>query len=74
MIAISKDEKKIISKKFPNVHIVRTMKQMSKRHHYYCEENRAVMNLIRKMRGGKQFSAPNTRGDKNTVNTNGARV
>ena len=74
MIAISKDEKKIISEKFPNVHIVRTMKQKSKRHHYYCEENRAVMNLIRKMRGGKQFSAPSTRGDKNTVNTNGTRV
>lgn len=74
MIAISKDEKKIISEKFPNVHIVRTMKQKSKRHRYYCEENRAVMNLIRKMRGGKQFSTPNTRGDKHTVNTNGARV
>lgn len=53
MIAISKDEKKVISEKFPDVHIVRTMKQKSKRHRYYCEENGAVMSLIRKMRDDK---------------------
>lgn len=50
MIAISKEEKDIISKRFPNVHIVRTAKQRSKRHHYFCEESRGVMNYLRKAR------------------------
>jgi hypothetical protein len=51
MIAISKAEKDVISERFPKVHIVRTMKQKSKRHHYYCEESRGVMNYLRKVRG-----------------------
>ena len=34
MIAISKEEKDVISKRFPNVHIVRTMRQKSKRQHF----------------------------------------
>lgn len=50
MIAINKDERDIISARFPNVHIVRTMKQKSKRHHYYCEESKPVMRLLREMR------------------------
>lgn len=50
MIAINKKEKDIISSRFPNVHIVRTMKQKSKRHHYYCEESKPVMKLLRDMR------------------------
>lgn len=50
MIAINKDEKDIISARFPNVHIVRTMKQKSKRHHYYCEESKPVLKLLREMR------------------------
>jgi hypothetical protein len=50
MIAISKEEKDVISKRFPNVHIVRTMRQKSKRHHYFCEESRGVMNYLRKVR------------------------
>lgn len=50
MIAINKDEKGIISACFPNVHIVRTMKQKSKRHHYYCEESKPVMRLLKEMR------------------------
>lgn len=50
MIAISKTEKDIISERFPNVHIVRTMKQKSKRHRYYCEEAKPVMRLLRSMR------------------------
>jgi len=33
MIAITADEKKIIHELYPDVHIVRTMKQDSKRHH-----------------------------------------
>lgn len=50
MIVISKEEKDVISARFPNVHIVRTMKQKSKRHHYYCEESKPVMRLLREMR------------------------
>lgn len=52
MIAINKSEKEVISKWLPNVHIVRTMKQKSKRHHYYCEENKQVMQLLSEIRCG----------------------
>lgn len=54
MIAISKKEKEIISERYPNVHIVRTMKQKSKRHRYYCEETRQVMRLLNTMRGNEE--------------------
>lgn len=50
MIAITKEEKEIIAKTFPRAHIVRTMKQKSKRHRYYCEENRGVMALLEQLR------------------------
>lgn len=53
MIAITASEKEAVRVKFPNVHIVRTMKQDSKRHHYYCEESRGVMNLLHQMRTGE---------------------
>lgn len=51
MIAINKSEKDEIVARFPNVHIVRTMKQKSKRHHYYCEESKPVMRYLGKLRG-----------------------
>lgn len=50
MIEISKQEKDVISSRFPEVHIVRTMKQKSKRHHYYCEESKCVMRYLEKSR------------------------
>lgn len=50
MIPVSKTEKEAIVAAFPNVKIVRTMKQRSKRHKYYCEESRQVMGLLRRMR------------------------
>lgn len=46
MIAITKKEKDYISEAFPSAHIVRTMKQKSKRHRYYCEESRQVMRYL----------------------------
>ena len=52
MIAINKSEKEVISKRLPSMHIVRTMKQKSNRHHYYCEENKQVMQLLSEIRGG----------------------
>lgn len=51
MIAINKSEKEAILERFPNVHIVRTMKQKSKRHRYYCEEARSVMKFLGELRG-----------------------
>ena len=51
MIAISKSEKEVISARFPDIHIVRTMKHKSKRHHYYCEENKGVVRVLNKLRG-----------------------
>ena len=51
MIAITVSEKEAISKKFPHVHIVRTMRQDSKRHHYYMVEDGAPMKLLRSLRG-----------------------
>jgi len=51
MIMITASEKQEIVKKHPNVHIVRTMKQRSKRHHYYMEEDRNAMRTLKIMRG-----------------------
>lgn len=50
MVLINKKEKDAIVKRFPNVHIVRTMKQKSKRHRYYCEEKISVMRFLERMR------------------------
>lgn len=46
MVLITKDEKEYISKNYPFVHIVRTMRQKSKRHRYYCEEHPQVMRYL----------------------------
>lgn len=51
MVLIDKAEALAIRERFPNVHIVRTMKQKSKRHKYYCEENTRAMRLLHEMRG-----------------------
>lgn len=50
MILVTKEEKEIIAKTYPRAHIVRTAKQRSKRHHYYCEENQGVMTLLAQLR------------------------
>ena len=51
MIAINKSEKEALVKRFPHVHIVRTMKKKSKRHRYYCEESLGVVKFINALRG-----------------------
>jgi len=58
LIAVTKEEKEIIAKAYPKAHIVRTAKQRSKRHRYYCEENRGVMALLAQLRddSGKNSS------------------
>jgi len=50
MIAITKNEKEAISVKYPEAHIVRTMKQKSKRHRYYCEETEQVLRFVKSLR------------------------
>ncbi len=50
LIPISKAEAKAVRENFPHIHIVRTMKQKSKRGHYYCEENPRALAFIRNMR------------------------
>lgn len=51
MIAITLAEKQAICAKYPNVDIVRTMKQDSKRHHYYMAEVGAPMRMLNALRG-----------------------
>ena len=50
MVEITKTEKEAVRERFPRVHIVRTMKQKSKRHKYYYEESRAVMRFLDELR------------------------
>lgn len=50
VIAITASEKEAIRKRFPRVHIVRTMKQDSHRHHYYMVEDSGPMRLLRNLR------------------------
>lgn len=51
MISINKAEKEAIRERFPNVFIIRTMKHRSKRHHYFCEEDRRVIRFLNERRG-----------------------
>lgn len=71
MIAITKEERDVIASRFPEAHIVRTMKQKSKRHRYYVEESRPVMrylNSVRDTGGGKR------EGDRHSDKKNRKRV
>lgn len=42
----------MLLERFPKMTFVRTMKQKSKRGHYYCVETPAVMKYLRKIRNG----------------------
>ena len=74
MIAITKEEKDAISKKLPNVHIVRTVKQKSKRHHYYCEETKQVTKLLKRMRASDCVTNSMRKDVRNADRTDGKRV
>lgn len=74
MISITKAEKDAISKQFPNVHIVRTMRQKSKRHHYYCEETKPVMRLLKQMREPDCVTDSERKDVRNADRENGNRV
>ena len=59
MILITQEEKQVIQEKFPEVYITRTMKRDSKRHHYYCSEDRRVMAFLRKRKNRSQKAVEN---------------
>ena len=46
MIPITKEEKDLLVKLFPRQKFHRTMKQDSKRHHYFCTESEELMRAI----------------------------
>lgn len=50
MVLISKEEKEAVRSRFPKACIVRTMRQRSKRHRYYCEEAPAIMRFLNQLR------------------------
>lgn len=52
MISINKSEARAMRERLPNVHIVRTMKQKSKRGHYFCEESRQAIKFLEDFRSG----------------------
>ena len=52
LISINKTEKEAIKKAYPNAHVVRTMRQKSKRNHYYCEETPYVKRFLANLRNG----------------------
>ena len=74
MISITKAEKDAISMQFPNVHIVRTMKQKSKRHHYYCEETKQVVRFLKQMREPDCVADSNRKDVRNADRKNRNRV
>ena len=51
MVLISKAEKEAIIQRYPNICIVRTMRQRSRRHRYYCEESPQAMRYLNRLRG-----------------------
>jgi len=50
VVAINAKEKEVIAERLPGIHIRRTVKQKSKLHRYYVEENRDVMRILRSLR------------------------
>lgn len=75
MVKISKAEKDEITKLYPDVQMTRTMKQDSKRHHYYMVEQPGPMRVLRKVRGLNEPSDParNNRNGRKGGNRNGRR-
>ena len=50
MVPITKEEKEMLLKKYPDLCIARTMKQDSKRKHYFCEERPGAMAYLDRVR------------------------
>lgn len=56
MVLISKQEKEAVIKQIPSAHYRRTVSQKSKRHHYYLEEDPAVLSVLYKFRSEQATS------------------
>ena len=50
MVPITREEKELLKKKYPDLCVARTMKQDSKRKHYYCEERAGAMAYLERIR------------------------
>lgn len=50
MVPVTKEEKEQLLKKYPDISIARTMRQDSKRKHYFCEERPGAMAYLQKLR------------------------
>ena len=50
IVPINKDEKETLLKRFPKMHIVRLMKQDSKRHHYWMSEEPQYLQALNEIR------------------------
>ena len=50
MVRITQEEKDLLKKKYPDLSIARTMKQDSKRKHYFCEERPGAMAYLNRIR------------------------
>ncbi len=50
MVPVTKEEKEMLLKKYPDLCIARTMKQDSKRKHYFCEERPGAMAYLDRIR------------------------
>lgn len=57
MVSITKEEKEKILERYPETQVVRTMRQKSKRHHYYVEEVPRVMRFLDYIRTCKILGA-----------------
>lgn len=50
MVPITREEKILLKKKYPDLCVARTMRQDSGRKHYYCEERAGAMAYLEKIR------------------------
>lgn len=50
MVPITREEKELLKRKYPDLCVARTMKQDSGRKHYYCEERAAAMAYLERIR------------------------
>lgn len=48
---VSQEEKMAVLDMYPHIYFVRTMRQKSKRHHYFMEEHPDAMQLLMYLRG-----------------------
>ena len=50
MVPITKEEKNLLKQKYPDLCIARTMRQDSKRKHYFCEERPGALSYLNRIR------------------------